>query len=42
MHDEDIGKICSICKRRDYIPYECAKCRKKVPPKLLLGTHKIM
>lgn len=30
MDDEKIGDRCEICKRRDYIPFECKKCKKKV------------
>lgn len=27
MQDEHIGKHCQRCNRKDYIPYNCKKCK---------------
>jgi hypothetical protein len=31
MYDDEIGKNCSICNSKDYIPYTCRKCSRVVP-----------
>lgn len=35
MQDDQIGKNCEICHRKDYIPYDCKKCKKTVMYTLL-------
>ena len=42
MHDENIGKICTVCQKRDYIPYECATCKKQVKRDLWLGISEVI
>ena len=30
MDDDNVGQLCQICNRKDYMPYKCKNCKRTV------------